>query len=174
MPPVKFCASILTSIDPAPALLSRGAGDADITSICRLDGGRRLVALLSPDRLFRSDLVQRILDEQGCRRKPDIQPEANAMADEQFIVFRLGDQEYAMPIAAVSEIARTPEHITRVPKAPAFIDGVINLRGSVVPVVDLRRRFDLYAAEQLGSRRILVLGIGGVLAGFLVDSVVED
>ena len=55
-------------IDPAPALLTRGEGDAEITSICRLDDGRRLVALLSPDRLFRSELVQRILDEQGGRR----------------------------------------------------------------------------------------------------------
>ena len=52
-------------IDPAPALLTRGAGDAEITSICRLDHGKRLVAVLSPDRLFRSDLVRRVLSEQG-------------------------------------------------------------------------------------------------------------
>ena len=63
--------------------------------------------------------------------------------------FRLGDQEYGIPIAAVSEIARPPENITRLPKAPAFIDGVMNLRGSVVPIVDLRRRFDLTVTEQL-------------------------
>ena len=157
-------------IDPAPTLLTRGEGDAEITSICRLDGGRRLVALLSPDRLFRSELVQRILDEQGAN-EPGLQPETNAMADEQFIIFRLGNQDYGIPIAAVSEIARPPEHITRLPKSPAFIDGVMNLRGSVVPIVDLRRRFDLNAAEQLGSRRILMLAIGGVTAGFLVDNV---
>ncbi len=157
-------------IDPAPTLLTRGEGDAEITSICRLDGGRRLVALLSPDRLFRSELVQRILDEQGAN-EPGLQPEANAMADEQFIIFRLGNQDYGIPIAAVSEIARPPEHVTRLPKSPAFIDGVMNLRGSVVPIVDLRRRFDLRGTEQLGSRRILMLAIGGVTAGFLVDSV---
>ena len=51
-------------IDPAPALLTRGAGDAEITSICRLDHGKRLVAVLSPERLFRSDLVRRVLSEQ--------------------------------------------------------------------------------------------------------------
>ena len=130
-------------IDPAPALLTRGEGEAEIASICRLDHGRRLVALLSPDRLFRSDLVRRILAEQGSASEPGLQPEANAMADEQFIIFWLGDQDYGIPIAAVSEIARPPEHITRLPKAPAFIDGVMNLRGSVVPIVDLRRRFDL-------------------------------
>ena len=157
-------------VDPAPTLLTRGEGDAEITSICRLDGGRRLVALLSPDRLFRSDLVQRILDEQGTIG-PELEPETNAMADEQFIIFRLGSQDYGMPIAAVSEIARPPERITRLPKSPAFIDGVMNLRGSVVPIVDLRRRFDLNGTEQSGSRRILMVTIGGVIAGFLVDSV---
>ena len=82
------------------------------------------------------------------------------MADEQFIVFRLGDQEYGLPIAAVDEIARPPEHITRLPKAPAFIDGVMNLRGTVVPIVDLRRRFELASTEPAGSRRILVVAVG--------------
>jgi purine-binding chemotaxis protein CheW len=157
-------------VDPAPTLLTRGDGDAEITSICRLDGGRRLVALLSPDRLFRPELVQRILDEQGAS-EPGLQPETNAMADEQFIIFRLGNQDYGIPIAAVTEIARPPEHITRLPKSPPFIEGVMNLRGSVVPIVDLRRRFDLTGKEQLGSPRILMLAIGGVTAGFLVDSV---
>ena len=52
-------------IDPAPALLTRGAGDAEITSICRLEHGKRLVAVLSPDRLFRSDVVRRVLSEQS-------------------------------------------------------------------------------------------------------------
>ena len=56
-------------IEPAPALLTRGDGDAEITSICRLEAGQRLVALLSPDRLFRSELVRRILAEQAeCGR----------------------------------------------------------------------------------------------------------
>jgi purine-binding chemotaxis protein CheW len=160
-------------VDPAPALLTRGEGDAEISSICRLEGGRRLVALLSPDRLFRSELVRRILAEEGSASVPELQPEASTMADEQFIVFRLGNQDYGIPIAAVSEIARPPEHITRLPKAPAFIDGVMNLRGSVVPIVDLRRRFDLSKAEHAASQRILMLATGGVIAGFLVDSVSE-
>jgi purine-binding chemotaxis protein CheW len=160
-------------IDPAPALLTRGEGEAEISSVCRLDNGRRLVALLSPDQLFRSDLVRRILAEQGVASEPGSQPEASVMAFEQFIIFRLGNQDYGIPIAAVSEIARPPEHVTRLPKAPAFIDGVMNLRGGVVPIVDLRRRFDLIAMEHAGAQRILILNIGGVFAGFLVDSVSE-
>jgi purine-binding chemotaxis protein CheW len=154
-------------------LLTRGAGDAEIASICRLEDGQRLVALLSPDRLFRSELVHRILAEQADGGDTGLQSEANVMAEEQFIIFRLGDQDYGIPIAAVSEIARRPDHFTRLPKAPAFIDGVMNLRGSVVAIVDLRRRFDLSAAEHAGSQRILMVAIGAVIAGFLVDSVSE-
>jgi purine-binding chemotaxis protein CheW len=161
------------NIDPAPALLTRGKGDAEISSICRVDNGRRLIALLSPDQLFRPDLVRRILAEQGTADDPQSQPEANAMAHEQFIIFRLGKQDYGIPIAAVAEIARPPKDITQLPKAPSFIDGVMNLRGSVVPIINLRRRFDLGTAEPATSQRILILSVGGVTAGFLVDSVSE-
>ena len=161
-------------IDAAPALLTRGAGDAEIESICRLDEGRRLVAVLSPDRLFRSDLVRRVLsDAENDNAGSDAETAGTAMTDEQFIIFRLGDQEYGLPIAAVDEIARPPDQITRLPKAPGFVDGVINLRGRVVPIVDLRRRFDLESREPAAARRILVLAIGGGQTGFMVDGVSE-
>ncbi len=125
-------------------MLTRGEGDAEITSICRLDHGKRLVAVLSPDRLFRSDLVRRVLSEQGPQSDAEAsRTEGDAMADEQFIIFRLGDQDYGLPIAAVDEIARPPERIARLPKAPAFVDGVMNLRGAAVPIIDLRRRFEI-------------------------------
>lgn len=161
-----------TAVDPAPALLTRGAGDAEITSICRLDGGKRLVAVLSPDRLFRSDLVKRIMADHAPSIATEAEEEhAMASAEEQFVVFRLGTQEYGMAIAAVDEIARMPGHLTKLPKAPAFIDGIINLRGSVVPVVDLRRRFGVHAQSRSDGERILVLSYGGGKTGFLVDDV---
>jgi purine-binding chemotaxis protein CheW len=161
-------------IDPAPALLTRGNGDAEITSICRLEQGRRLVAVLSPDRLFRSELVKRVLAEhKDIDDSPKSQTNGDAMADEQFVIFRLGDQEYGLPIHAVDEIARPPDYITRLPKSPAFIDGVMNLRGIVVPIVDLRRRFEIASKSSASARRILVLAIGGGKTGFMVDSVSE-
>jgi purine-binding chemotaxis protein CheW len=159
-------------IDPAPALLTRGAGEAEIASICRLDHGKRLVAVLSPDRLFRSELVKRVLSEQTADGDTS-DPQTDAMADEQFIVFRLGDQEYGVPIEAVDEVARPPKLITKLPKAPAFIEGVMNLRGGVVPIVDLRRRFELPPKEPQATRRILVVAIGGSKTGFMVDGVSE-
>lgn len=160
------------AIEPAPALLTRGGGEAEVTSICRLDNGRRLVAVLSPDRLFRSELVRRVLTEQGPDG-PDDEAGEEAMADEQFIIFRLGDQEFGLPIAAVDEIARPPDRVTRLPKAPAFVDGVMNLRGGVLPIVDLRRRFGLAGREPGIAQRILVVAIGGGKTGFMVDGVSE-
>ena len=162
------------AIDTAPSLLTRGEGDAEITSICRLDHGKRLVAVLSPDRLFRSDLVRRVLSEQGSQSDAAAsRQEGDAMADEQFIVFRLGDQDYGLPIAAVDEIARPPERIARLPKAPAFVDGVMNLRGAAVPIIDLRRRFEIESKERSGSERILVVAVDGAKTGFMVDGVSE-
>ena len=166
------------SIDPAPALLTRGEGDAEVTAICRLDSGRRLVGLLAPDRLFRSDLARRVLLEQ--RQSSDIhavETDGDLMADAQFVIFRIGSQEYGLPIEAVREIARPPEQVTKLPRAPDFIDGVMNLRGVVVPIVDLRRRLELAGAEDVkerkGTQRILVLSFDGEPTGFLVDGVSE-
>jgi purine-binding chemotaxis protein CheW len=161
-------------IDSAPSLLTRGEGDAEITSICRLDHGKRLVALLSPDHLFRSDLVRRVLSEQGSEHLATAnQTDRPAMADEKFVIFRLGEQEYGLPITAVDEIARPPAQVARLPRTPAFVDGVMNLRGTVVPIVDLRRRFDIASKDARDSQRIMVLALGGGKTGFMVDGVSE-
>ena len=62
--------------------------------------------------------------------------------EEQFVVFRLMNEEYGVPISSVQEIVRVPEELTRVPKTPDFVEGVVNLRGVVLPVIDQRRRED--------------------------------
>ena len=122
--------------------------------------------------MFRSDLVRRVLAEAG-NDNAEIATAGQDMADEQFIVFRLGAQDYGLPIAAVKEITKVPEQIARMPKAPAFIDGVMNLRGTVLPIMDLRRRLDLPSDAAGGGRRILVVAAGAAHAGFVVDAVSE-
>ncbi|MDQ3811212.1 MAG: chemotaxis protein CheW [Chloroflexota bacterium] len=100
-------------------------------------------------------------------------PEAAAGGDEQqLVVFQLGAELYGVEISRVHEIIRL-QTVTRVPRSPAFVEGVINLRGKVIPVVDLRRRFGLPAAEHTRASRIVVVEIGDQVVGIIVDGVSE-
>lgn len=101
----------------------------------------------------------------------------NAQADKdllQLVSFVVGAEEYAIPILAVQEINRMMD-ITRVPQSPAFVEGVINLRGKVIPVVDLRKRFGMPVNENTGDERIIVVEVQGEtearVIGFTVDKV---
>lgn len=93
--------------------------------------------------------------------------------EEQVVVFRLGSEEFGVPIATVQEIVRVPEQLTHVPKAPGFVEGVINLRGSVLPVMDQRRRLGLEDAVRNDRQRIMVYVLDGKRMGFIVDAVSE-
>lgn len=90
----------------------------------------------------------------------------------QLACFRLGGELYALDILKIKEIIR-PQKLTPVPKAPRFIEGVINLRGAVIPVADLRKRFDQPAVEDARKNRIVVCQLGGKAIGLLVDEVTE-
>ena len=86
------------------------------------------------------------------------------------VTFRLGKEEYGVDINSVQEIIRAAD-ITPVPGAPDHVRGVINLRGKIIPVVDLRRRFGLPEIEESEDRRIVVVELGEKRLGMLVDSV---
>jgi purine-binding chemotaxis protein CheW len=92
--------------------------------------------------------------------------------EQQLVVFQLGAELYGVEIARVHEIIRL-QTVTRVPHAPAFVEGVINLRGKVIPVVDLRRRFGLPLADHSRASRIVVVEIGDQVVGIVVDGVSE-
>jgi purine-binding chemotaxis protein CheW len=90
----------------------------------------------------------------------------------QIVSFHLGREEYGVDIAQVQEIIRLVE-ITHVPRAPHFIEGVINLRGQLIPIIDLRTRFEMPRVEPTKSTRIVVTEIAGKRLGIIVDSVSE-
>ena len=90
----------------------------------------------------------------------------------QVVSFEIGPEEYAVDILEVQEIIRLVE-ITPVPKAPHYVEGVINLRGKVIPIVDLRSRFGLSTAEHTQDTRIVVVDVSRIILGFIVDSVSE-
>lgn len=90
----------------------------------------------------------------------------------QVVVFRLADQTYALEITAVREIIYM-EEITGIPRSPEFIEGVIKLRGQVIPVVDLGKRFGLEASSRTAQSRIIIMQVNGVTFGLIVDAVHE-
>ncbi|HUX22045.1 MAG TPA: chemotaxis protein CheW, partial [Spirochaetia bacterium] len=87
----------------------------------------------------------------------------------QLISFMVGNEEYGMEILRVKEVIRSPE-ITSLPKAPTFVKGIINLRGDVIPIVDLRNKFGLETDEMTQATRIIVVDVDGRLVGMVVDS----
>ncbi len=96
------------------------------------------------------------------------------MSDEliQLVSFRLNQEEFGVDILKVQEINRMVE-ITRVPQAPYYCEGVINLRGKVIPVIDLRKKFDMDAREWDKNTRIVVCDVEGNVVGMIVDAVEE-
>lgn len=92
--------------------------------------------------------------------------------EEQLVVFQLSNETYGIEISAVHEIIRM-QSITKVPRTPSFVEGVINLRGRIVPVIDLHKRFELPLEEETVHSRIIVVEVKGVTVGMVVDSVSE-
>lgn len=165
-------------IDPMPALLARTGNLGEIESICRLNHGKRLVSILSAEKMFNTSDIRAVAADDDMElggMSEDNNRSRDGIADdeEQFVAFRLMGEEYGVPIEAVQEIVRVPDELTKVPKTPDFIEGVVNLRGVVLPVVDQRRRFGLPSMERNDRQRIMVYTIRGVRTGFIVDSVSE-
>jgi purine-binding chemotaxis protein CheW len=128
-----------TLVDPTPAVLAaRTGGESRIRSVYRGEGGRRLISILSPEQLFRNDVMQRLTE--GQESEESEQPSGRNESQELiFLVFRLGPDEFGLPVETVVEVAQVPGQITRVPRTPKFLEGVVNLRGEVLPIVDQRR-----------------------------------
>jgi len=90
----------------------------------------------------------------------------------QLVTFGISEEEFGIDILKVQEIIRTMA-ITKVPNSPPYVEGVINLRGKVIPVIDLRSRFDMEYRNHDSHTRIIVLQIHGMIVGFVVDEVSE-
>lgn len=181
-----------TAIDRVPPVVGQHTGE-DIAGICRLSGGKRLVSIISAERLFgglattlRAGEIAEAL-RSASPANDDLSDEENAVIhlaskseprreddeEELFVVLKLAGGEYGVPINAVQEIVRVPEDLTVIPQTPSFIEGVVNLRGAVLPVVDKRARLGLSRIPRNDRQRIMVLILNGRQTGFIVDSVTE-
>ncbi len=94
------------------------------------------------------------------------------MSYSQLVVFNLGLEEYAVDISCAKEIIRIPK-FTKIPNVPSFIEGVINLRGKVIPIFDLKKRFKLDQSERNTDSRLLILELDDMKVGIIVDDVSE-
>lgn len=92
--------------------------------------------------------------------------------EKQLVIFELGKEQFGIEIAAVEGIVKMQE-ITRIPYAPSYMEGITNLRGSVLPVIDLRKRFGLQEEEETRDTRIITVNMDSIKIGMIVSSVTE-
>ena len=112
-----------------------------------------------------SEKLKDIISKQGEQQNPDI---TNLDDVVQLVGFIIGDEEYAIPILAIQEIIK-PFAWTRVPQVPSYVKGVFNMRGSVIPLIDLRLKFGLAEQKHNDETRFIVMKVGDEVAGFVID-----
>jgi len=156
-------------IDPVPHVLSRGNAEARIQAICRVEEGERLISVLATEHLVREDITARLLHGEA-EEEGDMAQQTEEEASEQFLLFELGTEEFGIAIGSVEEVVALPPKLSPLPRAPAFVQGVMNVRGAVIPVIDQSLRFN-GAPAQGGRRRVIVVRIGEMQAGFVVERV---
>ncbi len=159
------------AIGPVPAVLTRGTAEATLDGICRLDGGARLAGLLCPARLFDADTLARLQDASRGEAASPAPAAADAGPALRFVLFRLGDEQYGLPLAAVDEVVRRPPALTWLPHGADFLLGMMALRGRSVPVLDMARRFGSAPAGDSAGRVVVVVSDAGLQAGLAVDGV---
>jgi purine-binding chemotaxis protein CheW len=153
---------------PAPQTLSEAETEHLEGVVLR---GDRMVALINVLKIITGDDQEKIAALGHGLGLKDTRAQ-EVVDKEDLVVFRLAAERYAMKLEEVREIIMVGQ-ITPVPRAPNFVEGVLNLRGEVMPVVDLRSRFGLEKAERTRLTRILICPIGGVSTGLVVDAVEE-
>ncbi len=168
-------------VDAVPPLLHVSVADNRIAAVCRMGGGGRLVAILSPESLFGAAVAGAGGDavHLAAQARPAAGQDAGEADAQRFVVFRLGDDYFGLPLDAVDEVVRRPATITQVPNAPDFVDGVMNLRGAAVLVIGQGARLAAgdptqspgWSRDRLGAQRIIMVRMDGRRAGFRVDTV---
>ena len=153
---------------PPPQTLSEAERE-HLEGILLLPG--RMVSLINVLKIITGDDQEKIAAMGQGLGLNDTRAQETAPSLE-LVVFRLGPESYGLRLHEVREIIMVGQ-ITPVPRAPQFVDGVLNLRGEVMPVVDLRTRFGLERVEATTISRILITSIGGVYTGLVVDAVDE-
>jgi len=161
-------------VAPTPEVI-----DADnaryIQGVGKLKNGSRLLMLLDLPGLLSGEEKETVAVAAGKQQEKggnSVGLEKDLEDERQLVCFRIADEEYGIDIMQVQEIIRI-DAITAVPGAPSYVSGIVNLRGNVLPVIDLRRRFGRESCRQSEQSRILVVEMEGKTTGLIVDAVSE-
>jgi purine-binding chemotaxis protein CheW len=165
-------------VEPPPRITS-GSG-TELSGIAKLNDGSRLIMLLDVAHLMKDQNLRdvhnssqrAVADHKTAETHKTAAAGTEELSEIQLVTFMLGAEEFGVPISRIQEIDRLGR-ITKVPKAAEFIEGITNLRGEVIPVLDTRKRFQLEAKASDDRTRIIIVDLGGVKTGLVVDSVRE-
>ena len=163
-----------SSVEQTPAIVAGGgAGRDQIRGIAKLDEGKRLIMLLDVGKLVsQSDLSTIDKLTEGKAEAGEASTTAAEDDDRQLVSFKVSEEEFAVDIMQVQEIVRLAK-VTKVPHAPDFVEGVVNLRGNVLPVIDMRKRVHMAAKDYNDATRVVVVDLHGKKTGIIVDAVSE-
>jgi len=160
-----------TSIIQPPPKFSAQSGE-QLKGVAKLNNGKRMILILEPSKLILDDEISGISGLNGTQDTTENSIAIELIDEEQLVTFKIDMEEYGVKIANVEEINRMPE-VTKIPRAPYFIEGIVNLRGNVIPALDLRRFFKLSEREITDATRIIIVDFEGKRTGIVVDSVSE-
>jgi purine-binding chemotaxis protein CheW len=150
--------------------------ESEIAAVLKLEKGERLVMALEPKNIVNKTELEALskVAEQSSTGDLTMADLNSHTKDEekQIVTFQIENEQYGILIEKVQEINRYT-NVTKVPKTPRFVEGIINLRGEVIPLIDLRTRFDLKAKERDEFTRVIIVNLKNMKVGFVVDGVDE-
>lgn len=160
-------------IQPPPTMFFGSIKD-QIKGIAKLNSGKRIIMILESSKLMQDENINSILELQGKQSNEEQAKsiEKQLLDEEQLVTFKIGAEEYGIGIDYVQEINRMTE-ITKIPRAPYFIEGIVNLRGDIIPTMDLRKMFGLPEKQYTDATRVVIIDFQGKKTGIVVDMVSE-
>ncbi|MDI6705996.1 MAG: chemotaxis protein CheW [Bacillota bacterium] len=161
------------SIIQPPPKFSAQSGE-QLKGVAKLNNGKRMILMLEPSKLISADEYGLISGTAGIHEQAGEEKsiERQLMDEEQLVTFKIDMEEYGVKITDVQEINRMTE-VTRIPRAPHYIEGIVNLRGNIIPALDLRKLFGLSEKQKTDATRIIIVDLNGKKTGIVVDSVSE-
>ena len=145
-----------------------------LKGVAKLNDGKRMILMLEPSKLVSAEEISGISGIDGTYERDEgaVGITRQALDEEQLVAFKIDSEEYGVKIANVQEINRMTD-VTKIPRAPYYIEGIVNLRGNVIPVLNLRKFFKLPEKQTTDATRIIIVDFEGKRTGIVVDSVSE-